>query len=367
MMTGDDRPRLILLGGFLGSGKTTLMTALGELLAARGHRVAVLTNDQGDFLVDTAWAKSRGMEAEEITGGCFCCNFSELVEAVTGLSRNSRPDYILAEPVGSCTDLAATVLSPMKLYHDSLVDLGPYIVLADGPRFSGEYRNLNLENPVSPREVLVSHQLKEASRIVISKTDLLSDRELSEAEERVRNLVPDVEILPASVPGKQGLAKLAEWVTDPAAAVLPRAVDIDYEVYAEAEAELGWYNGIIGLVSESPFSPDELASDVVLALKAALGAGAAHAKLLLTTRQGSLKMSLAGGRIGADAASGAGSEETEAQLILNIRALDSPENLEVLARKVCREAFDIRDIRETAYTSRALIPGAPKPTHRIVD
>lgn len=361
----NDKPRLILLGGFLGSGKTTLMSTLGELLAARGNKVAVLTNDQGEFLVDTAWAKSRGMEAGEITGGCFCCNFGELVEAVTGLSRDSRPDFILAEPVGSCTDLAATVLSPMKLYHDELVSLGPYVVLADGPRFSDEYRNLNLEDPVSPREVLVSHQLKEASRIVVSKTDLLSERQISETEERIRNLVPGVEILPVSVPERRGLEELAEWVTDPAAAVLPAAVDIDYDVYAEAEAELGWYNGIIGMESDSPFTPDDVASDVILSLKAALGVNAAHAKLLLTTRQGSLKMSLAGGRIGADAASGTGADETEAQLILNIRALDSPENLESLARKVCRDAFEPRGIRETAYTSRALIPGAPKPTHRI--
>jgi hypothetical protein len=51
----------------------------------------------------------------------------------------------------------------MKLYHDELVELGPYLVLADGGRMRGEYEHLRLEKPVTPREVLVAHQLKEAS------------------------------------------------------------------------------------------------------------------------------------------------------------------------------------------------------------
>lgn len=358
-------PKLILIGGFLGSGKTTLMMAIGERLAADGLTVAVVTNDQGEFLVDTAYARSKGLAAGEILGGCFCCNFGELTGILEGLKGSARPDYILAEPVGSCTDLAATVIGPLKLYHENLVDLGPYLVLADGARLAGEYRDLNLEIPVSPREVLVSHQLREASRIILSKNDLLSADERESAILRLKNLVPDAEILPCSVPDGTGMSELMDWVKDPTPPVLPEPVDIDYKVYAEAEAELGWYNGLCSLASESHFSPEDVVLDIITGIKIELGNDAAHAKILIATAAGSLKTSLAGGRIQADSAMAPGTMADRAGLTLNIRALRTPEELEALARRLILELAERYGLIESGYKSEALIPGEPKPTYRL--
>jgi len=55
--------KLALVGGFLGSGKTTLLVALARALVERGETVAIVTNDQGDTLVDTRYARSRGITA----------------------------------------------------------------------------------------------------------------------------------------------------------------------------------------------------------------------------------------------------------------------------------------------------------------
>lgn len=104
------KPRLVLVGGFLGAGKTTLLLRAAELLTARGVRVGLVMNDQGGGLVDTALARAQAAPVVEVAGGCFCCRFPDLVEGLRLLRQTVAPQVILAEPVGSCTDLMATVL-----------------------------------------------------------------------------------------------------------------------------------------------------------------------------------------------------------------------------------------------------------------
>src|SRR5262245_34282802 len=75
--TGDQGPRTtnnaryIMVGGFLGAGKTTSVSLLAQRLTRSGFRVGLITNDQGSGLVDTAMLRSRGFATEEIPGGCF--------------------------------------------------------------------------------------------------------------------------------------------------------------------------------------------------------------------------------------------------------------------------------------------------------
>src|SRR5687767_8615072 len=75
------KPRYIMIGGFLGAGKTTAVGKLAEHLTKQGLRVGLITNDQGQNLVDTAMLRAKGFATEEIPGGCFCCRFNSLVEA----------------------------------------------------------------------------------------------------------------------------------------------------------------------------------------------------------------------------------------------------------------------------------------------
>ena len=104
-------PHLVLVGGFLGAGKTTLILAAARLLEAQGLRCAVILNDQSDSLVDTRLAEHRGVAFDEVTGGCFCCRFNDLLDAADRLAAYD-PDVIFAEPVGSCTDIVATPAAP---------------------------------------------------------------------------------------------------------------------------------------------------------------------------------------------------------------------------------------------------------------
>ena len=127
------RPIIVPLGGFLGSGKTTLILAASRVLEGRGVRVAAILNDQGNNLVDTEFVSANGIAADQVTGGCFCCRFSELIDAAERL-RAWSPDVIFAEAVGSCTDISATTLQPLKLYYSQQFRLAPYTVLMDPER-----------------------------------------------------------------------------------------------------------------------------------------------------------------------------------------------------------------------------------------
>ena len=66
----------VMIGGFLGAGKTTAVARFAKWLSDQGRRVGLITNDQGSQLVDSLTLRSRGFAVEEIAGGCFCCRFA---------------------------------------------------------------------------------------------------------------------------------------------------------------------------------------------------------------------------------------------------------------------------------------------------
>src|SRR6266404_917237 len=129
-----NKARYIMIGGFLGAGKTTALAQFAQWLSAEGQRVGLITNDQGSQLVDTAMLRARGFVTEEIPGGCFCCRFNSLLDAARRLTAGAHPDFFIAEPVGSCTDLVATVAYPLRRIYGSDYTVAPLSVLLDPVR-----------------------------------------------------------------------------------------------------------------------------------------------------------------------------------------------------------------------------------------
>src|SRR5437868_2395854 len=119
----------IMVGGFLGAGKTTALARLGRHYEAQGKKVALVTNDQAQDLVDTNSLRAQGFSVAEVPGACFCCRFNDLIGKVEQLQVKERPDVILAEPVGSCTDLVATVVQPLQDLYGQRFRVAPYVVL----------------------------------------------------------------------------------------------------------------------------------------------------------------------------------------------------------------------------------------------
>jgi len=367
--------RLAVIGGFLGAGKTSLLIALAKRLAAEGRRVAVVTNDQGERLVDTAFVRAFGFEAVEVSHGCFCCNFSRFAANLRRFVATIGPELILAEPVGSCTDLSATVIAPLLRYHGDVVELAPYLALADGRRAAeGGYGRSEEGDEVS---LLLAHQVEEAQLVAVSKSDLLGESERSKAGSALSALNPEARIVFSSALSGEGLAELEAVLLDPGARASPRPVPIDYARYAAAEAAYGWYDATWTIRAEDGFQPYAYAAALMRALadwdsrRRAAGppgteAGIAHAKLLLLFPDGAAKFSLSGGAIRSDETVLGPGARREGAATLNIRARAEPEELRGLAAAALSLAARRSRCANEGLAEDGFVPGYPKPEMRIV-
>ena len=165
-------------------------------MSRQGLRVGLVANDQAADLVDSEVLKATGTCVEEVAGGCFCCRFPDMIAALERLSESEGADVLLGEPVGSCTDLAATVMRPLKSLHAEQFNLAPLSVLVDGKqvRVLARLRAEAGEAPPGrfPDHVLYIYekQLEEADLIVLNKADRLAPGELAELTASLRRGFP---------------------------------------------------------------------------------------------------------------------------------------------------------------------------------
>ena len=241
--------RLILVGGFLGAGKTTLLWEAAQNTMKKGFRVGLITNDQAPELVDTAILSRDEVKVAEVNGSCFCCNFPGLIEATRKLKKEAEADVIIAEPVGSCTDLSATIIQPLKENLRGELQVSPLTVLADPMRLTDILNGGNAGLHPSAAYIF-KKQLEESDIILISKSDLISSEELNLLIEKTRLHFPDSDVLTVSSVSGEGLNEWLEKVQNSNEAG-KRLVEVDYDVYAEGEAVLGWLNSTIELSGKS--------------------------------------------------------------------------------------------------------------------
>lgn len=364
------KARYIMIGGFLGAGKTTAVAALAQHLTARGRRVGLITNDQGSELVDTAMLRARGFATEEIPGGCFCCRFNSLVDAAQTLTDSTRPDSFIAEPVGSCTDLVATVTYPLRRMYGEAFTIAPLSVLVDPIRAE---RILELrEGKQFSEKVLYIYrkQLEEADLIVIAKADLLDTGRLEALRARLGSEFPKAEILDVSVREGRGLeAWFTRLLNDEQTTRATMAVD--YDLYAEGEALLGWLNATVQLTSSAGFASDAALQTLAREIQHALaGSEIAHLKMTLSPDTGLgdvAVINLVRSDFVPELSLRLEEPVTAGQLIINCRAEAAPEIL----RDAVRAAVAALPAQIANLTARLdhlefFRPGKPQPTHRDV-
>lgn len=361
------RVKLLLVGGYLGAGKTTLLGRVAARLTDAGQCVGLITNDQADDLVDTATlSTNERVGVREVAGRCFCCGFDDLLGAANALRGELNADVLIAEPVGSCTDLSATILQPLKDRYAADFELSPLTVLADphrlGELLTGRAGHLNAFTAYIYRK-----QLEEADVIAINKVDLLDDRQIEALRGLVADHFPGASVHTISAASGAGID---DWLN----AMLQggrtggRVLEIDYDTYAAGEAALGWLNATARLAAAStPADWRGLVDRFMTALHERLREAAAevgHVKLILQTGGSAIAANLTQlderPRIDGDADHSA----AHGRLTFNARVETTPESLEAMVHAALNEAAEGRRIEVAIDEMRCLQPARPEPTHR---
>lgn len=368
------KAQYIMVGGFLGAGKTTLVQRFARHLDASGMKVGLITNDQGAGLVDSAIGRSNRFAVEEIPGGCFCCRFNSLVEAAANLCETTRPDVLLAEPVGSCTDLVATVSLPLQRIYGDDYSVAPLSVLLD-PIRAGRILGLREGRKFSDNVLYIYRkQLEEASFIVVNKADLIDEGEREELVAALSREFSDAEVFVVSAREGEGCEEWFDAVLS-AEGDFGHPLEIDYGRYGEGEALLGWLNATVEIRSgggAEEFDGNELIGAVAQALREKLedaGAEVAHLKATLTPQGDPYEIAAV------NLVRGDGVPELshrlyepleDGELLLNIRAEVDPETLEAAAGDALEAEIAVaRGLQLRIAHLEHFRPGMPVPTHRL--
>lgn len=360
-----EKTKIILVGGFLGAGKTTLLGATARTLQKQGSKVGLVTNDQAEGLVDTHVLSTNGMDVQEIAGSCFCCDFDGLMEAALYLRDTAGCDTIVAEPVGSCTDLSATLMQPIKSYYRKYFELMPLSVVLDPYRLREIFEEG--KNTEEGSAYIYLKQLEEADHFVINKIDLLDEKELETLKALLNEKFPDYTVHQISAIKEEGIH---DWI----AALMvdknvgTRIAEVDYDIYAEGEALMGWYNATFMVSHAENFLIPwaelnlkllHLLQQVFRFEKIAIG----HLKTFLKSGPSNLNANLTGANREISV-QGKPFSSGSARLVVNIRAETSPKTLNAIMEDILDE-YKANKIHFEVIERKHLSPGRPEPKYRF--
>ncbi|MCA9170008.1 MAG: cobalamin biosynthesis protein P47K [Planctomycetales bacterium] len=360
-------PRFIMIGGFLGAGKTTTIARLANHYRTRGMHVAIVTNDQAVGLVDTNLLRAQGFNVGEVAGSCFCCNFNELTSTVERLGEGERPDVILAEPVGSCTDLVATVIRPLQQIYAQPFDISPFGVIIK-PSHGLKILKRTGQGGFSPQaEYIFRKQIEEADFIILNRIDELTEPEIDEICQLVEEQFPGRPIVKTSAKTGVGCDDLIERF-ESSSEFGQRSIDVDYDVYAIGEAELGWLNAEVVISADTPFDLDRVLLDLVSELQQALAnenAETAHLKVIGMC-DGQYGVANVVSNATPPAVSLAAETQTQhVEIVVNARVAIDPQQLEQAVRNVVSQIAARIGGQAEVRSLQSFRPGRPVPTYRL--
>ena len=205
-----------VLSGFLGAGKTTVLTNL--LNNREGKKVAVIVNDMSEINIDQSLIQNdvslnhKEEKLVEMSNGCICCTLREdLLIEVTKLAKAGKFDYLLIESTGISEPLPVAETftfedeDGISLSHVSKLDT--MVTVVDAVNFTKDYyeakdlqevgESLGEEDERSVADLLVD-QVEFADIILISKTDLVNKNDIEKLKAIIKNLNTHARIIPIS-------------------------------------------------------------------------------------------------------------------------------------------------------------------------
>ena len=191
--------RVYILGGFLGSGKTSLLMKLTSMYIDKGQRVTLLVNESGDVGVDGTTLKREGYDVVEMPNGCICCTLStSLQDGIQHIVRDIDPDIIIIEPTGlALPHKVKEIVSMVLTDQEEIIIIG----VVDVQRF---------EDLIKKKEDFFKKQIQGSDFILINKSDLTTSEKMKEVSDWISLRFPDKEILSISIKTGENLNKIYE-------------------------------------------------------------------------------------------------------------------------------------------------------------
>ena len=360
------RVKLCLVGGFLGSGKTTAIAQAAKYLSNAKRKVGVITNDQGIQQVDSLFIKSHNIPSEEVSGGCFCCNYEDLEGSIEKLIVSNSPDIIFAESVGSCTDLAATVINPLLSFNTGKYEI-VLSVFADARlliQFLKSEKHVFYDNV----NYIYEKQMEEADIIVVNKIDLLNDARLALAKKLITAEYGDKIILYQNSLSEESVTHWTQLITNNFHNTSLRSTpEIDYDIYGAGEAELAWLDEEIGIATKnkSAIASAYLLMNTIYTKLTEHGYSIGHLKFLMDDGKTQRKISFNSIAVDTDACAFNDIETDRVILLINARVQVSPGILQQVVSDSIIETEHLASCKIIENNLSAFKPGYPKPTHRI--
>ena len=280
---------LYLISGFLGSGKTSSIIEMSKHLMRQGKKVGVVTNDQGKYLVDTAFIRASHIPVVDVQSGCFCSNYQDLIRQLDELKNLIDPDVVFAESIGSAGNLVGTVMTPMLEGSDHrpnslscMVDVRLLLRLV---------RNEYLPFSDSVNATFMN-QMNESDLLIINKIDLLSSSDVAELKNGIPGIFGTKTVVFQSAFSTDDIEKTLHQI----AAIKARvAADLSYDpaLHQKALDKLIWNEQVYTLENETGIRAEieAIISDLLLKLKAEHGI-IAHIKILIEHSEGAVKLSI---------------------------------------------------------------------------
>jgi cobalamin biosynthesis protein CobW len=181
----DKRIPVLVVSGFLGSGKTTLVCSLLKEAQANGARIAVVSNEFGAMGIDQALLGQGGEAYAELEGGCVCCQLSdELVNTLQMLWERVRPDGVIVETSG----IALPFDTQLQVWREPVcrwVDDDMAVVVVNAEQLF-ERRDL---------EGTFEDQVSSADLLLLNKIDLVPQESIGQLEAILHRMAPDTPVV----------------------------------------------------------------------------------------------------------------------------------------------------------------------------
>ena len=219
--------KIDIISGFLGAGKTTLIKKLLKD-GFQGEQVVLIENEFGEIGIDGGFLKEAGIQIREMNSGCICCSLvgdfgTSLKEVVTKYD----PDRILIEPsgVGKLSD----VIKAVQGVQDEVdIKLNSYTTVVDAKKCKMYMKNFG---------EFFDNQIQYAGAIIMSRTDIASEKKVQESLELLRSLNKDAAIITTPIENLDG-KKLVEVMEHPVS-LEQEMIEEEHEHHHHHDGECG--------------------------------------------------------------------------------------------------------------------------------